>query len=86
MPKAHKENARLVVLIEEEQLTRPLVATITGTTKACVDQWLRQPGTENYRQMNERYLRLLEFELGRRAPQFTRVHRQLQDALKKAKA
>jgi len=71
----NKENAELHSIMDEEELTRPEVAQITGTTKACVDQWLRPPGSAHYRPMKERYLRLLKFELGRQQPKHTRFHR-----------
>lgn len=75
MARLHKTNARLREIIKAEDLTRPEVAQITQTTKSAVDQWLRPPELENYREMHDRYLRLLEFELGLRAPGYTRYHR-----------
>lgn len=69
-------NARLKELMDQEtDLTRPLVAEIVGMSRAAVDMWLRPPGTTNWRPMQERYLRLLEFELGYRRPRFTRLQR-----------
>lgn len=73
----HAENVRLAEFIKSEVLTRAQVAEITTTTKAHVDQWLRLPDSPNYRRMRPCYLRLLEFELGLRAPSFTRYHRGL---------
>lgn len=67
-----KNNARLVALMEEESdLTRELVGKICGVTKAAVDMWLRPRDSPNWRPMPDRSLRLLEFELGKRAPRFT---------------
>lgn len=69
---AGKTNARLIELMaEESDLTRELVGKICGVTKACVDMWLRPQDSTNWRPMPERLLRLLEFELGKRAPRYT---------------
>lgn len=67
-----KNNARLWDLMHEESdLTRELVGTICGVTKAAVDMWLRPRDSPNWRPMPDRSLRLLEFELGKRSPRFT---------------
>lgn len=67
-----KSNARLVELMDEESdLTREVVGKICGVTKACVDMWLRPRSSPNWRPMPERLLRLLEFELGKRAAKWT---------------
>lgn len=69
-------NAKLVrIMSKEDDLTRELVGKICGVTKACVDMWLRPEGSANWRPMPERSLRLLEFELGTRAPSYTRFQR-----------
>jgi hypothetical protein len=71
-----KNNARLSELMDEESdLTRHQVGKICGVTKACVDMWLRPRTSDNWRPMPERLLRLLEFELGKRAPKFTPASR-----------
>lgn len=69
-------NARLKELMDQEpNLTRPLVGEIVGMSRAAVDMWLRPPDTPNWRPMPDRALRLLEFELGYRQPQYTRIQR-----------
>lgn len=76
MPKkVESTNAQLAAIIDKEDLSRPESAEIMGVTKSCVDQWLRPEGTPNWRPMPDRALRLLQFELGLRAPSFTRYHR-----------
>jgi hypothetical protein len=70
-------NAKLEkIMAKEKDLTRAMVGKICGVTKACVDMWLRPDESANWRPMPERLLRLLEFELGLRAPSFTRFHRE----------
>lgn len=74
---AGANNRRLAALMEEHGITRPEAAEIMGYTKACVDQWLRPEGSDNWRTMHDRALRLFEFELGLRAPSYTHYHRGL---------
>jgi uncharacterized protein YehS (DUF1456 family) len=70
-------NAKLVrIMNREKDLTRLMVGEICGVSKACVDMWLRPADSANWRPMPDRSLRLLEFELGLRAPSYTRFHRE----------
>lgn len=76
MSNTHAPNARLKELMDQEPgLTRPMVAKIVGMSRPLVDMWLRPKGSHNYRPMPDRAIRLLEFELGCRRPQYTRFHR-----------
>lgn len=76
MSNTHAPNARLKELMDQEpDLTRPLIGEIVGMSRPLVDMWLRPKDSPNYRPMPDRAIRLLEFELGYRKPQYTRFHR-----------
>lgn len=64
-----KTNQRVRELYETvEGLTRPKIAELCRVSRAAVDRWLREPGSQHFREAPEGSVLLLEYELGLKKP------------------
>lgn len=73
--KIDPSNARIRDLKEREGLSRSEIAAICRVTTGCVDFWFASPDSKMYRRASDSSVALLEFELGKRFPAWTKPMR-----------